>query len=332
MKGVKREKKRNLGWMFIVVFLVSGLLGLAIISPSYGNNIQVTNGALTGQNASLDYTYVQFDLSWDNSWRTNNLDGDGTPDELGETNWDAAWVFVKYKKQGETTWNHAYLNTTAVNHTISAGYTCSVGTTGGNGMGVFIYRSSNGSGTASLTNVQLRWEYGDNGLSDDDTVTVKVFAIEMVYIPVVSFYAGDGETSNIRGQFESGTSGIALQITSEGELTLGGGGAGSLGNNNASGMRTADDFNDSNSQTLPAAFPKGYNDFYCMKYEISQGQYADFLNTLTTTQDSIRYYSGATYRYTIGGSAGSRSASVPDRACNWLRMVQHTQIGLACVL
>ncbi|MCS7084931.1 MAG: hypothetical protein RMM53_07915, partial [Bacteroidia bacterium] len=32
--------------------------------------------------------------------------------------------------------------------------------------------------------------------------------------------------------------------------------------------------------TIPASFPKGVNEFYVMKYEISQGQYADFLNTI----------------------------------------------------
>jgi formylglycine-generating enzyme required for sulfatase activity len=32
--------------------------------------------------------------------------------------------------------------------------------------------------------------------------------------------------------------------------------------------------------TLPANYPKGVQEFYVMKYEISQGQYTDFLNTL----------------------------------------------------
>ena len=73
-------------------------------------------------------------------------------------------------------------------------------------------------------------------------------------------------------------------------LTLGGGGAGSLGNNNATGMLSADDFNDSTSTTLPLTFSKGYDAFYCMKYEISQGQYRDFLNTLTRDQQNKRTY------------------------------------------
>ncbi|HCR53204.1 MAG TPA: hypothetical protein DIW27_02215, partial [Cytophagales bacterium] len=34
--------------------------------------------------------------------------------------------------------------------------------------------------------------------------------------------------------------------------------------------------------TIPANYPKGFNAFYTMKYEVSQKQYADFFNTLPT--------------------------------------------------
>jgi len=37
-----------------------------------------------------------------------------------------------------------------------------------------------------------------------------------------------------------------------------------------------------------AGFPTGYQDFYLMKYELSQGQYRDFLNTLTQAQQNTR--------------------------------------------
>ncbi|MCH8292955.1 SUMF1/EgtB/PvdO family nonheme iron enzyme, partial [Candidatus Poribacteria bacterium] len=62
-----------------------------------------------------------------------------------------------------------------------------------------------------------------------------------------------------------------------------------------------------------------------MKYEISQGQYADFLNTLTAAQDGTRFPgSNGSFRHTIGGSAGGRSAGVPDRACNFLNWADGT--------
>ena len=39
---------------------------------------------------------------------------------------------------------------------------------------------------------------------------------------------------------------------------------------------------------IPADFPKGFNAFYCMKYEVSQEQYVAFFNTLTDAQKIAR--------------------------------------------
>ncbi len=246
---------------------------IGITFLSYSNNINVSNVSITGQNTVSDFTLVQFNISWDNSWRTSTL----------ESNWDAAWVFVKWRLKNQTTWNHATLNT--IGHTAPAGSTI---TAPADGKGIFIYRSANGIGTNTWTGAQLRWNYGVDGLLDGDLVEVCVYAVEMVYIPQGAFYAGDGSVTNIRGHFEAGTSGTPFLISSEAAITLGGGSAGSLGNNNGTGMSPSDDFNDITTQTLPAAFPKGVNAFYMMKYEITQEQYAEFLNKLTYTQQATR--------------------------------------------
>jgi formylglycine-generating enzyme required for sulfatase activity len=253
--------------------LLIGFIG--ITSFCFSNNIVVSSVSLSVQNTVSDYTIVKFNLSWDNSWRTSTL----------ESNRDAAWVFLKWRKQGQTTWNHATLNTTG--HTAPTGSTIDTPT---DGKGVFIYKNANGIGSNNWANVLLRWNYGTDGLADNSLVEVYVFAIEMVYIPQAAFYVGDGSTTTIRGHFEAATSGVPFQISSEGAITLGGGGAGSLGNNNTTGMEPTglDDFNDVTSKSLPAAFPKGYNDFYIMKYEVTQEQYVQFLNKLTYTQQAAR--------------------------------------------
>jgi formylglycine-generating enzyme required for sulfatase activity len=74
-------------------------------------------------------------------------------------------------------------------------------------------------------------------------------------------------------------------------------------------MFSADDFNNTTTQTLPAAFPKGFTAFYGMKYEISQQGYVDFLNTLNRAQQASRVEtvvaSGITSindRYVMSGS------------------------------
>jgi formylglycine-generating enzyme required for sulfatase activity len=56
-----------------------------------------------------------------------------------------------------------------------------------------------------------------------------------------------------------------------------------------------------------------------MKYEVSQQQYVDFLNTLTQTQADARKYTGSDYRYAITGSVvGSYATTLPNVACNYL--------------
>ena len=257
-----------------------------VIATSFANNIAVSNVALKGQNKVLDYTLVRFDISWNNSWRVST----------GPSNWDAAWVFIKYRIKSQTTWNHATLNWvdgtgSADGHTepTNSDINSSNDNAANGAYGVFIRRNTDmAQANVNYTGVQLRWNYGVDGLTDADLVELRVYAIEMVYVPQGSFYVGDGTGTNITGQFESGTTGAALQITSEATVTLGGGGVGILGNNDALGMSTLDDFNDATSKSLSADFPKGYNAFYCMKYEISQKQYVAFLNTLTYTQQTTR--------------------------------------------
>lgn len=80
-----------------------------------------------------------------------------------------------------------------------------------------------------------------------------------------------------------------------------------------------EDFADATSKTLPAAFPKGFNAFYCMKYEITQGQYADFLNKLSLTQATARYMAGYnTSNQSITGTHPAFTADAPDRSLAYL--------------
>jgi len=255
------------------------------VGTAHANNIQLSNITLTGQNTTSDFTMVQFDLTWENSWRVST----------GHPNWDAAWVFVKYRV-GSGPWLHAFLDNTGHNTGTGTAATITPGllntanafnATTNPAMGAFVHRSGDGAGTFTQTGVQLRWNYGANGIACQ-AVDIKVFAVEMVLVPGGSFQVGDGTTTSVQGQFRNGSTNTPLTISSENALTLGGSANGNLANNNASVMNTADDFNNTTTQTLPAAFPKGFNAFYCMKYEISQGQYRDFLNVLAYTQQVSR--------------------------------------------
>ena len=93
------------------IALVSALMLLVFVLPVWANHLQVGTPTITDVNTTGNYAFVQFNLSWENSFKD-------------DINWDAAWVFVKYKVAGGTEWKHAYLNTTASNHVIPDGYPC----------------------------------------------------------------------------------------------------------------------------------------------------------------------------------------------------------------
>ena len=88
------------------------------------------------------------------------------------------------------------------------------------------------------------------------------------------------------------------------------------------------------------SYPTGYKAFYCYKYELSEQQYADFLNTLTTTQKTsvgvagtginlvnAEYFS-STPNKACGNSTPSRVFSIAD--WSGLRPLTILEFNKAC--
>jgi formylglycine-generating enzyme required for sulfatase activity len=245
--------------------LSSALICSGFAALCSANNIQVTNPALTGNTGTS--AFIQFDLSWENSWRGG-----------GVANWDAAWIFVKYR-QSTGIWDHVRLNNTG--HVAPAGGQIDLGLlTPGTAydpsanpvVGVFIRRAADGTGNFSLTGVQLNWDYSALGIAYNDITELRVFALEMVYVTPGAFAAGTG-----------GTEPSAFQLTTinTANATILPGGSGSLGG-------VAGGIPPLFATPSTASWPNGFTAFYCMKYELSQQGYVDFLNTLTYTQQVTR--------------------------------------------
>jgi hypothetical protein len=57
---------------------------------------------------------------------------------------------------------------------------------------VFLHRANSGTGTLLANNVRLNWNYNENEVQSTDTLDLRLFGIEMVYITEGAFYAGDG--------------------------------------------------------------------------------------------------------------------------------------------
>jgi len=281
-----------------------GAMGIGDSMPAAGsgraNSLVVKNVTVAPRDSTT--AYVTFDIAWDNSWRN-------------AINHDAAWVFFKVQPEGATTWNHVAL---AANQELNpTGYSFGPGTAldfivPKDKVGMFVRRHKSGIGAVASTNVRAIWDFTANGLTKNTKVKIQAFGLEMVYVAEGTNTVGDGSVNTIKGQFEAGTSGKPFAITNEADpITLGGGGAGSLGDHNASPTKHTssmynggDDFNNKTSKVLPSAFPKGYAAFYCMKYEITEGQWVDFFNTLTAAQKTERDITGGPGDNWQGGKNG----------------------------
>ena len=203
---------------------------------------------------------------------------------VAPTNWDAVWVFIKYQDCNTRLWAHAGLSTVSGDH--SAASPLQVDPVS-DGRGVFIRRSALGGGNISATTITLKMTIPAG------TYNYKVFGIEMVNAPQGAFDIGDATSTSTFNSISVTAASQSGGITS---AAIGGGGP-----------------------SIPATFPVGYNSFYCMKYEISQLQYVEFLNSLTFPQQQSRVTSDPTSAagtYVVYGGYAYRNGIVIETPGN----------------
>ena len=288
---------------------------LGLLSPLtvmlLANNISISNPRLTGRDEGTQTTSILVDVSWDNSWRVSAAPG----------NYDAAWIFVKYRLPGGE-WEHARL--AAAPAITSGSHTVDVAD---DGAGAFVYRATTGSGSVSFTDVTLPWHYGATGVDDCTYIEIQAFALEMVYVPTGAYSLGASGgaeaypllASNGAGGYTTYTVGTENAITmgtAAGNLTYGPGSQGNPGDG---------------SGPIPAAFPKGYAGFYCMKYELTQGEYVAFFNALTPSQQSALDVTGPSGKNVdfeqnqndvVWDGTNDATSGMPAHAINYLTPLQ----------
>lgn len=171
--------------------------------------------------------------------------------DLAPANFDAVWIFVKYQDCSTRLWQHA--NLAVSGHSTSSPLQIQTVT---DNKGLFLRRSAFGGGNIPTTGVTMILNIPAG------TYNYKVYGVEMVNIPQGDFQIGDGVSTS---RYNSISITSALQSSGIPPATIGGA-----------------------SVNVPATFPMGYNAFYTMKYEITQEQYVEFLNTLTYDQQKER--------------------------------------------
>jgi formylglycine-generating enzyme required for sulfatase activity len=270
------------------------------------NNLQITNLSVNWAAQT-----VTFDISWENGWRLT------TP----PANWDAAWVFVKFRQCNAISdpWTHGRISTNLSDHIFPSQLepVLSDGSAVGidpvpNNLGVMLRHTNTGTfATVGPYTVTLKV----TNLPTSGSYDIAVFGIEMVFIPEGAYLLGTLQGSYNWGDqaayafdqtgVNSSNNRQPYNITSENPIDLRWAGSGT-----------------NTSINVPAAFPKGYKAFHVMKYEISQGQYADFLNTLPSTTATFRYlgnFGTNRNRLQTGGTYPNEyQSNRPDRAQNFL--------------
>jgi hypothetical protein len=234
-----------------------------------------TMGNIPGQSIQ-----VQFDLDWGNTWRDN-------------VNWDATWIFMKYK-DSQGVWQHAKVSPSGYDHGQG---TINLIEPAADQTGAFVRLGAQGIGDFSVDGMQLRWNYGADGLASVSGLEVRVFAVEMVYTP-------QGDYSMTVGSAAPGNK-IPV-INSRLTPIISADGNPSVRIKGNAGLDLNADGTVENT-----TYPTGYYPFYVFKYEMSEQQYADFLNCLTPTQRGTLGVAGST----ITQTAGQYFASLPNQVC-----------------
>jgi formylglycine-generating enzyme required for sulfatase activity len=252
------------------------LLTALLFTAAGANNITVTAATLSGQNVATHTEIVNFTVGWENSWHTS----------INESNYDGAWIFVKFRRlTGTADWRHCTL--TLANSVVGTG-TGGIMTVQNDLKGAFINRNADGIGNVSFIGNQLVWNYGADGVADNETVEINVFGLEMVYIPTGAFQLGSGGSENNAFQTgptaAAGSNSVPYNVTA---ATISFGNTGTNLNTNGKGPTAG---------SLSAVYPTGYKAFWIMKYETTQQQYVDFLNHLdlarATTNNTPGIFTG----------------------------------------
>ena len=295
------------------MLMIFACLGVCCVQ---GAGLQISGVHLSGQNLSTGTCRIIYNLSWANSWRMST--------ETGLPGHDAVWVFARFRVFGGQ-WQPCHLELTGHSAGIGTPLQWLAGTVTPHSthhpvsnpvVGLMIGRGQSGNGTVSAVELALHWNYRLQGLSDTEVVEVAVYGTEMVYVPAGPFWLGSGgdEAGRFYHMSDSLEQRLPVAVGSDSLIvrtasTSGYASGGSSGSSGASGFpsgtgptsaaagalgsprglcRSIESAAYSGGVQLPADFPVGYRAFYIMKYELSQSQYRDFLNSLPYSEQHAR--------------------------------------------
>ena len=228
----------------------------------------------------------------------------------------AAWVFAKFQDENgnwrDVRWaesGHSVQRQTGTSGALDA-----LPATGGPFVPGLILEGPRGMdpvGDGEWT-VELIWDYSTSQIELPEAgYPVSLQVIDMVRIPEGPFALGEAAGSDDTSAFV-GPGAMPLQVTSEDAIEVGSEGL----------LYEASDYGGDRAGPVPAAFPKGFTGFYVMRQELTDGQYAAFLGSLSGRGRAARDVTRTPGYADAGGSIVSREGDVfatePDRPANFI--------------
>lgn len=285
------------------------LLFCCFLAPGKAANLKVEHVQMNyvEEKAGLSEWSARFTISWENAWRNGR-------------NHDAAWIFFKLKsKEGQLRHLPVSPNDMSIIPIEGSPMPLARLKASADSLGVYLYLDESYRGNVSYS-VKIYFTTPPPRLNIWENI-LEVHALEMVYVPEGPFTLGDPDTLALQYNafFRSGSGGQfegLYTVGSEEEIRI-------APEEGALYYRSDNPlYNGDQKGPVPASFPKGYRAFYIMKYEITQGQYAAFLNSIDKEAAAIRAnFGGPDYydsRGTIRVEAGRYIAGVPERPLNFV--------------
>lgn len=283
--------------LMLGVVAITALILATVSPPALAEDLRITGVASIAPQTSAD-SAVRFDVSWRNGWHD-------------ERNHDGVWIFARYR--GQT------LPFAAEGHRVMGMDGGAVGASvvvADDGLGLWVVPDPGHRGDLAVRVIAALQPAEDSR----QRTPIDVYGIEMVHVPAGGFWIGDPDPKAReyggfhRAGTESGAEGL-IRIDDESAIEVGGPGQLTYapGNSNYAG---------DGAGPIPAGFPKGTEPFWVMKYELTEGQYADFLADLPAGATFERARIGGRDYYDHGGSIrlvdGWYVAEHPDRPARYL--------------
>lgn len=224
---------------------------------------------------------INFDLLWEGAWK-NSLNCDGV------------YFFVKYKNKDVYGYKSAILYSSSQGKFNYTDKTPTGFSLNDKNMGMFVPNTKLGAFVYSVEyceNKNVDMQIRVNAKLDGSVEDIKIFTLEMVYVPEDIHFVGDPENGISKGGrlkncFYKYPDMGAYLIDSEEEIKF--------APEEGCLYCDLDTPNGRQKDTpfiIPCEFPKGYKSMWYMKYSLTESQFVDFLNCLTRNQQKTHVMS-----------------------------------------